>query len=349
MLNMGGPSSLDEVEDFLTRLFTDKDIMAMPMQSRLGRFIAQKRTPKIKKKYAEIGGGSPILSWTKKQGQLMVETLDRVSPETGPHKYYIGFQYAKPLLEDTLEEMERDGLERAVAFSQFPQYSCSTSGSSFNSLCEHYLNRSEPSKLKWSFIDRWSTHPKLLECFADMIKKELQTIPSEHMSDAVILFSAHALPMVTVKRGDSYPTEVAATVLGVMEKLGWSHSYRLVWQSKVGPLEWLSPQTDVAMKALAKKGRRNLVLVPISFVNEHIETLHELDIEYGKEFAEKIGVKNLRRVPTPNDHPLFIEALSDLVKTHMNSGQIYSPQLMLRCPLCTKARCAVTRKWLSFW
>ncbi|KAG8194736.1 hypothetical protein JTE90_026384 [Oedothorax gibbosus] len=118
MMNMGGPSSLAEVQDFLTRLFTDKDIIPLPMQSTVGPLIAKRRTPSIVKKYSEIGGGSPILSWTNKQGKLMTDLLDKISPETGPHKHYVGFRYANPLTENTLAEMEKDGIERAVAFSQ---------------------------------------------------------------------------------------------------------------------------------------------------------------------------------------------------------------------------------------
>ncbi|GIY28677.1 ferrochelatase, mitochondrial [Caerostris extrusa] len=264
----------------------------------------------------------------------MTSLLDKISPETAPHKHYVGFRYAKPLTEDSLLEMEKDGVENAVGFSQYPQFSCSTSGSSFNALYRYYRKKEIP--MKWSFIDRWSTHPKLIECFADLISKELDTVPKEDRNDVVLLFTAHALPMEAVNRGDPYPAEVAATVLGVMQKLNFSHPYRLVWQSKVGPVAWLSPQTDDAIRGYVDKGKKNIMLIPISFVNEHIETLHELDIEYGKDIAMKIGVKNFRRVPAPNDHPSFIEGLADIVKTHLNNNEICNPQLLLRCPLCTK-------------
>ncbi|CAL1280581.1 unnamed protein product [Larinioides sclopetarius] len=345
MMNMGGPSSLTEVQDFLTRLFTDTDIMTLPMQSKLGPMIAKRRTPSIIQKYSEIGGGSPILKWTNKQGELMTSLLDKISPETAPHKHYVGFRYANPLTEDSIAQMEKDGVEHAVAFSQYPQYSCSTSGSSFNALYRYYSSKEIP--MKWSFIDRWPTHPKLLECFADLITKELKTVPEEDRNDVVLLFTAHALPMKAVNAGDPYPAEVAATVLGVMQNLNFSHSYRLVWQSKVGPVAWLSPQTEDAIKGYIEKGKKNLMLIPISFVNEHIETLHELDIEYGEELAKKLGVKNFRRAPAPNDHPAFIEALADVVKTHLSKGEMCNPQLLLRCPLCTKVSCHITKGWLS--
>ena len=166
MLNMGGPKNSGEVKDFLTRLFLDRDIIKLPFQSKLGPLIAKRRTPSIIEKYNEIGGGSPIFDWTTKQvgvhavlvqiysqnmstlqiaiwlqGDLMCKALDEVSPSTGPHKAYVGFRYAEPLTEDALEQMEADGVERVVAFSQYPQYSCTTSGSSMTAIYQHYAQR----------------------------------------------------------------------------------------------------------------------------------------------------------------------------------------------------------------
>ena len=141
MLNMGGPRKAEEVQDFLTRLFLDRDIIKLPFQSKLGPFIAKRRTPSIIEKYGEIGGGSPIFDWTTKQGDLLCRQLDKVSPETAPHKAYVGFRYALPLTEDTLDQMEKDGVERVVAFSQYPQYSCTTSGSSMTAIYQHYAGK----------------------------------------------------------------------------------------------------------------------------------------------------------------------------------------------------------------
>uniref|UniRef100_A0A8C7YJ68 Ferrochelatase n=1 Tax=Oryzias sinensis TaxID=183150 RepID=A0A8C7YJ68_9TELE len=128
MLNMGGPEKLEDVHDFLLRLFLDTDLMKLPVQSKLGPFIAKRRTPKIQEQYSKIGGGSPIKRWTSMQGEGMVKLLDEMSPDTAPHKFYIGFRYVNPLTEEAIEEMEKDGVERAVAFTQYPQYSCSTTG-----------------------------------------------------------------------------------------------------------------------------------------------------------------------------------------------------------------------------
>merc|ERR1711936_788535 len=107
-------------------LFADRDIIKLPVQSKLGPWIAKRRTPSIIEKYNEIGGGSPIYDWTKKQGDLMCQRLDELCPESAPHKAYVGFRYAKPLTEEALELLEEDGVEHVVAFSQYPQYSCTT-------------------------------------------------------------------------------------------------------------------------------------------------------------------------------------------------------------------------------
>ncbi|XP_044189245.1 ferrochelatase, mitochondrial [Thunnus albacares] len=347
MLNMGGPEKLEDVHDFLLRLFMDTDLMKLPVQNKLGPFIAKRRTPKIQEQYSKIGGGSPIKHWTSMQGEGMVKLLDEMSPETAPHKFYIGFRYVNPLTEEAIEEMEKDGVERAVAFTQYPQYSCSTTGSSLNAIYRYYTNRGSRPKMRWSVIDRWPTHPLLVECFADHINNELLKFPEEKRDDVVILFSAHSLPMAVVNRGDPYPQEVGATVQRVMETLGHCNPYRLVWQSRVGPMPWLGPQTDEVIKGLCERGKKNILLVPIAFTSDHIETLHELDIEYGQVLGEECGVENIRRAESLNGNPLFMKALADLVQSHLKTNEPCSRQLTLRCPLCTNPTCGETKAFFA--
>ncbi|KAM5222358.1 ferrochelatase, mitochondrial isoform 4-T4 [Ctenodactylus gundi] len=314
MLNMGGPETLGDVHDFLLRLFLDRDLMTLPIQNKLAPFIAKRRTPKIQEQYRKIGGGSPIKMWTSRQGEVMVKLLDEMSPDTAPHKYYIGFRYVHPLTEEAIEEMERDGLERAIAFTQYPQYSCSTTGSSLNAIYRYYNEVGKKPSMKWSTIDRWPTHPLLIQ---------------------------------VVNRGDPYPQEVGATVHKVMEKLGYSNPYRLVWQSKVGPVPWLGPQTDEAIKGLCKMGRKNILLVPIAFTSDHIETLYELDIEYSQVLAKECGADNIRRAESLNGNPLFSKALADLVHSHIQSNRLCSKQLTLSCPLCVNPVCRETKSFFT--
>uniref|UniRef100_F7CZY0 Ferrochelatase, mitochondrial n=1 Tax=Monodelphis domestica TaxID=13616 RepID=F7CZY0_MONDO len=326
MLNMGGPETLGDVHDFLLRLLLDKDLMSLPVQNlKLAPFIAKRRTPKIQEQYRKIGGDSPIKMWTAKQGEGMVKLLDEISPHAAPHKYYNGFRYVHPLTEEAIEEMEEDGLDRSIAFTQYPQYSCSTTGSSLNAIYRYYNKVGKKPKMKW----------------------KLDQFPPEKRGDVVILFFAYSLPMSAVNRGDSYPQEVGGTVQTVMEKLGYSNSYRLAWQSKVGPMPWLGPQTYETIKGLCERGRKNILLVPIAFTSDHIETLYELDIEYSQKFANECGVENIRRTESLNGNPLFSKALADLVHSHIKSNEMCSKQLTLSCPLCVNPVCRETKSFFT--
>lgn len=252
-----------------------------------------------------------------------------------------------PFTENTIQEIEKDQPERVVIFSQYPQYSCATSGSSFNSIFTHFKGKKPDSNIKWSIIDRWSTHPLLIKTFAERIKDELKEFSPEKRKDVILLFSAHSLPMKAVNRGDAYPSEVGASVNAVMKELNNCNPYCLVWQSKVGPLPWLEPFTDDAIRSYVKKGKKNFILVPIAFVNEHIETLHELDIEYCEELAEEVKAEKIGRAKAPNDHPLFINALTDIVKTHLNSNQAINPKFLTRCPHCVSEKCDQSKKFFE--
>jgi len=345
MLNMGGPETLNDVNGFLTRLFLDKDLMVLPLQNRLGPLIAKRRTPKIQEQYDKIGGGSPIFYWTNLQGEKMAEILDRLSPETAPHKHYVGFRYVHPLTEEAVEEMEADGVEHAVAFSQYPQYSCSTTGSSLNAIYRHYLSRGSPPTMRWSSIDRWPVDPLLIKTHAQHVKDALEKFPAEVRDDVVLLFSAHSLPMMVVDRGDPYPQEVGATVQMVMQELGYSNPYRLVWQSKVGPKQWLGPATDDVIKGLVERGKKDLLLIPIAFTSDHIETLYELDYEYASELAKEVGARHVHRSEALNGSPMFIEGLANLVSNHLKSDGVCSRQLPLRCPLCVNDSCGPAKEF----
>lgn len=350
MMNMGGPSSTDQVHDYLLRIMTDRDMIQFPfMQNKLGPWIAKRRTEEVMKKYDEIGGGSPILKWTNLQGELLCKRLDEINPSSAPHKHYVAFRYVPPFTEDAFNEMEKDGVKRVVLFSQYPQYSCATSGSSFNAIYKFYKKKNFPSDVKISIIDRWATQPLLVRTFADLIQRELAALETaEQRRDAIILFSAHSLPLKAVNRGDAYPSEVGATVNAVMEALEWRQPYQLVWQSKVGPLPWLGPFTDDALKAYVKQGKKTFIMVPIAFVNEHIETLHEMDIEYCHDLAKEIGVDKIRRAPTPNDHPLFIEALSQLVLQSLKNTSVGASAKFLNCcPHCVNSNCHQSKKWFA--
>ncbi|GAA5939956.1 ferrochelatase HEM15 [Sporobolomyces koalae] len=349
MMNMGGPSTVPETGDFLSRLFHDGDLIPLPFQSTLAPLIAKRRTPKIEKQYADIGGGSPILKWTRVQGEGMVKLLDEMSPETAPHKAYIAFRYANPLTETCLDEMKRDGVTRAVAFTQYPQYSCSTTGSSLNEMwkqTQHLVEKGQEQDIEWSVIDRWGVNPGFVDAVARNIEASLATYPAETRDQVVLLFSAHSLPMSVVNRGDPYPAEVGASVSAIMQRLGNRNPYRLVWQSQVGPSAWLGPQTSDAIKGYAKKQYNDLLLIPVAFTSDHIETLYELDLEYLEE-AKELGMTGVKRVESLNDSPYFIKAIADIAADHLKSGRHVSAQLGLRCPGCTNEKCGKQKDWFK--
>ncbi|GAA6043570.1 hypothetical protein JCM8097_005257 [Rhodosporidiobolus ruineniae] len=354
LMNMGGPSTVAETGDFLSRLFHDGDLIPLPFQSTIAPYIAKRRTPKIEKQYADIGGGSPILRWTRTQGEGMAKLLDELSPDTAPHKAYVAFRYAQPLTETCLDEMRRDGVERAVAFTQYPQYSCSTTGSSLNEMWKQVTGAGTgkgkavegEKEIQWSVIDRWGVHEGFVDAVARNIEASLATYPAETRDQVVLLFSAHSLPMSVVNRGDPYPAEVGASVSAIMARLGNRNPYRLVWQSQVGPSAWLGPQTSDAIKGYAKKGHNDLLLVPVAFTSDHIETLYELDLEYLEE-AKELGMTGVKRAESLNDSPYFIRAIADIAAAHLASGQVVSPQLMLRCPDCTNDKCGKQKEWFK--
>ncbi|KAI6088829.1 ferrochelatase-domain-containing protein [Hypoxylon rubiginosum] len=352
-LNMGGPSTVDEVGNFLSRLFADGDLIPLGrLQNYIGPLISSRRTPKIQKQYAEIGGGSPIRKWSEYQNEEMCKILDKISPETAPHKPYVAFRYADPLTEEMYTRLLADGFGngkggRAVAFTQYPQYSCSTTGSSLNELWkwrQRLEGKAETGAIQWSVIDRWPVHPGLVEAFASNIEKTLAEYPKDKRDQVVLLFSAHSLPMSVVNRGDPYPPEVAATVYAVMQRLKFSNPYRLCWQSQVGPQPWLGPQTQSSVEEYIAKGQKDLVLIPIAFTSDHIETLYELDKEV---IGESGHADTVKRVESLNGNPIFIDALANIAKSHLDSGIACSYQMGLRCPGCKSERCAESKKFFA--
>lgn len=338
LLNLGGPKSLDEVGPFLLELFQDREIIQLPFQSWLGPFIAKRRTPKVQKLYEGIGGGSPILHWTEVQGQGMVERLNRLSPETAPHRFYVAFRYIHPTSEDALRKMKADGVQRAVAFTQYQQFSCATTGSSLNELwraCERLdLSRA----FTWSVIDRWPTHPAFVRSMVKSVREGLSRFPEEEQDEVLLLFSAHSLPLSIIDRGDPYPQEVGASVHEVIKEGGFTNEYVLSYQSEVGPVRWQGPSTEQVIKALGAKGKTRVLVVGIAFTSDHIETLSEIDLEYGH-LAAQVGISRFERAPAFNGDPLFQDALAEIVLDHLRSGEPCSSQFGLRCPGCTNPQC----------
>ena len=353
MMNMGGPEKPEGTEEFLRRLFKDVDIIDLGggiIQKYLGEFICKRRAPKVAAQY-ELIGGSPIGKWTKLQGEEFCKILDRTRPQSAPHKAYTGFRYVPPYTEDALAEMQRDGVEHAVAFSQFPQWSCTTTGSSMNELWRQIQRLDMGDAFKWSVIDRWPLQAGFLDSVVQRLEERmLSDFTEEEREKVVVVFSAHSVPMKVVAKGDHYVPEVAATVRAVMERweqrcedssiagLTQANKYVLAWQSKVGFLPWMTPSTAEVLESLGKKGHTHVLVCPIAFTSDHIETLFEIGIEY-KEDAEKEGITNFAYTEGLNGLPRFIEAQADIVAKHLDDERNCSTQYRMKCLKCTKPFC----------
>ena len=338
MLNLGGPQNLDQVEPFLLNLFADREIIQLPFQNLLGPFIARMRSRRVKQNYTAIGGGSPILKWTELQGDGMVKWLDRLSPETAPHKFYVAFRYITPSSEDALLAMQQDGVQRAVAFTQYPHWSCSTTGSSLNELWRAARRLGLERSFQWSVIDRWPTHPGFVTAMARSIQAGLENFDSASRDQVVLLFSAHSLPMDVVNRGDAYPQEIGASVQAIIEYLKLPNEYLLAYQSQVGPVAWLGPATEQVIHQLAAQGHRQVLVVPIAFTSDHIETLSEIDLEFAA-LARDAGITQFHRAPAINGDLDFQRALAEIVIAHLHTGRQSTTQYPLRCPGCPNASC----------
>ncbi|WGV24100.1 ferrochelatase [Halotia branconii] len=311
LLNLGGPDKLEDVGPFLYNLFSDPEIIRLPfrwLQKPLAWFIASRRTGTSQENYKQIGGGSPLRRITEAQGEALKEKLDYLGQEAN---IYVGMRYWHPYTEEAIAMLTQDNIDRLVILPLYPQFSISTSGSSFRLLEKLWQENPKLQRLDYTVIPSWYKQPSYLQAMAELIAQELKQFPNP--DQVHIFFSAHGVPKSYVEEaGDPYQQEIEDCTALIMQTLNRPNLHTLAYQSRVGPVEWLQPYTEDALKELGAQGVKDLVVVPISFVSEHIETLQEIDIEY-REVAEEAGIHNFRRVPAPNTHPVFIQALADLV------------------------------------
>ncbi len=311
LLNLGGPEQLSDVRPFLFNLFSDPEIIRIPiaaLQKPLAWIISTSRAKKSQANYEKIGGGSPLRRITEAQGQAIEHQLRERGEDA---KVYIGMRYWHPFTEDAIAEIKRDGIEQLVVLPLYPQFSISTSGSSFRLMEKIWTENPELKPPEYTVIPDWYKEPGYLQAMTELIATEIDKCPNP--DTAHIFFSAHGVPVSYVKEaGDPYQIEIEDCARLIMETLGRKNEYTLAYQSKVGPIEWLQPYTEDAIVELANQGIKDLVVVPISFVSEHIETLEEIDIEY-RELAESAGIHTFNRVPALDTNPVFINAMADLV------------------------------------
>ena len=300
LFNLGGPDSLAAVQPFLRNLFSDPAIIGLPAWLRLplANFIARRRTPKALGIYEQIGGGSPILGQTEAQARALEEALGKEHEWRG----YVCMRYWHPMTERVVQSVRRFAPDRIVLLPLYPQYSTTTTASSFNA-----WKKAVTFKAPTVEIESYPTEPGFIRASIDLVKQGLAEAGG---GPARVLFSAHGLPEKVIKKGDPYQRQVEETAAAIAEHLDgvdWSVCY----QSRVGPLKWIGPSTESEIRRAAAD-KRSIVLYPLSFVSEHSETLVELDIEY-RHLAEQAGVTKYVRVPTVGTHPQFIHGLANLV------------------------------------
>ena len=299
---------------FLTRLFTDREIIRLPGgpvgQAFLGRAIAWKRTREVQENYAKIGGGSPIVRWTTLQGRGLTERLRARGHDTA---FALAMRYWNPTTDDALDELERAGVDRLLALTLYPHYSMATTGSSVAELLRVLKRRG--TKLPLDRIDTWYDHPGYLDALALRAKEALQGMKPG--SSPTLLVSAHGLPKHFIDAGDPYCEHVLVTMEGVLSRLP-DLPHVLGYQSRVGPVEWIGPSTDQVIRDLAARKVEDVLVIPISFVSDHVETLYEVDMLYGDQ-ARSLGIKCFKRSESLNDFPPFLDALADLVEPKLRA------------------------------
>ena len=310
LFNLGGPDSVEAIEPFLYNLFCDPDIFNLPFGQKLfARIISSRRAPKVAGEYKLIGGKSPIGEWTEKQRSLLQENLRKDFKELD---VYTAMRYWKPFTSEVVAKVASNNYEKIILLPLYPHYSITTTGSSYNEWKRFYHD----DDAKLTLINNYFLDEKYIAAINQRIDETILRFPLEARNDLQIVFSAHGTPVSLVKKGDPYSIHIRQTVEAVMKARNNSHGHHLCFQSKVGPMKWLEPATDKMIEELSAKNKKHLLIVPISFVSDHVETLFELDIEY-RHVAEKAGIINYIVMTGLNDSELFVEALAGIVRSNL--------------------------------
>lgn len=312
LMQMGGPRTLDEVEDYIRVLFADRDLVRLPwfidlFRGPLSRRVARKRAPIVREQYALIGGGSPNNDTTIAQASQLQTLL----ADDGDYCCYAAMAYTPPMAEESLRRSLEDGCTNWLAVSMFPQYSTASTKAAMDELMRACATTGvEATRVRQ--VDRWGDDPRFLDLLAVRCKEALATARAEGPGEPHLVISAHGLPVSYLRSGDPYLSEVQASVAGLLARLPKDQKSTLSFQSRATPVKWVQPPTDATLQRLGQEGERNLVVLPISFVNDHIETLYEID-QLLRDIALEAGVERYARVPVFNTDDDFLDLLRGLV------------------------------------
>ncbi len=319
LLQLGGPDSLDAVEPFLYNLFCDPDIIDIPgaflFRKTLARIISSKRAPIVQELYRKIGNRSPILKQTKLQAARLLEVLNEKNYDVDVH---VAMRYWHPMTEEVVKKIIDSRPDRIILLPLYPHYCKATTGSSLNEWKRAAKALKMPD-IPTTVIDHYYDHPLYIEALVKRISFALNRVPQQDRSKVQLIFSAHGTPVKLVKDGDPYSHHIRKTYELVVEKGNFGLPHLLCFQSKVGPQRWLTPSLTGTIERLGHEGATHLIVVPIAFVTDHIETLSEINIE-AKEEALKLGVTYYDMMPALLTEEHFINCLSDLVEQSLSKA-----------------------------
>ncbi len=306
LFQLGGPDTLAAIEPFLYNLFCDPDIIDFPF-ARIGRkplakLISTTRARKVQHHYATIGGGSPIRRFTERQALALETQLGRHGLDA---RCFVAMRYWHPFTAEAIAQVLAGGCDEVVLLPLYPQYSSTTTGSSLNEWQRLFRGHAPVHQVK-SFY----RHPAYLDSVIEKIEEALARFPVPQRAE--IVFSAHSVPMSIIAKGDPYQRQIEETVRLLMERGGWSNRHRLCYQSKVGASKWLQPSLHRALHDLSEEKIREVCIVPVAFVSDHVETLGEINHE-AREEARHLGITQFEMSAGLNDSPKFISALAQLV------------------------------------
>ncbi|MGA3244802.1 MAG: ferrochelatase [Bacteroidota bacterium] len=311
LFQLGGPDSLGAIEPFLFNLFMDPDIIDFPfarfVRRPLAKFISSNRSKKVAVNYAAIGGKSPILDLTRAQASALETELNKRFPAA----VFVAMRYWNPLTSVVAEEIHTGRFKEIILLPLYPQYSITTSGSSINEWnrqCERIGLRD----VSQAIVHRFYENPDYISAIVENIDAALSRFEGVPSNKIHLLFSAHGVPVSIIEKGDPYQKHIEATVRLVLERGGWTSPQTLCYQSKVGPAQWLKPSLNETIDRLGAAGVKNVLVIPVAFLTDHIETLHEINIET-RHRAKELGIVQFEMMPALNSHPKLIKALADEV------------------------------------
>jgi len=306
LFQLGGPDTLAAIEPFLYNLFCDPDIIDFPF-ARIGRkplakLISTTRAHKVQHHYATIGGGSPIRRFTERQARALQAELT----EHGLNAHcFVAMRYWHPFTSEAIAQLQGAQCDEVVLLPLYPQYSSTTTGSSLNEWRRLFRDDAPIHN-----VGPFYRHPMYLDALIEKIEEALSRFPKPERAE--IIFSAHSVPMSIIAKGDPYQRQIEETVRLLMERGGWPNRHRLCYQSKVGASKWLQPSLHRTLRDLATEKVREVCIVPVAFVSDHVETLGEIDHE-AREEARRLGIRQFEMSAGLNDSPKFISALGQLV------------------------------------